>query len=72
MTKCSKTREEILNQDYISAKELKVIIPYLGIESCRKIILETREEMESEYYVPPGKTKVALTWLVKKKLGIKK
>ncbi len=67
----SKTKEEILNQLYISSKDLKILIPTYGIDKCRTIIKEVRDEMhEKKYYVPISKPKLALTRLVRKKLGI--
>ena len=67
-----KTREEILNQDYVQASDLQILIGKVNIETCRKLIDEIREEMKKKnLYVPPGtKPKRALTKLVKKKLGI--
>ena len=68
----TKTREQILNQDYMSAKDLKILIPTLGINNCRNIINEVVIDMRNDgCYVPPGKTIIALTKYVKKKLGIK-
>ena len=44
-------------------------MPYMR---ALKFIKEMQEEMEeNNYYVPSGKTKVALTWMIKKKLGLK-
>lgn len=67
-----KTKEEILNQMYMSANDLKMIMPELGIKTCRKYIDETRIEMASKgYCVPEGKTKLALTKELKKRFGWK-
>ena len=61
----------ILEQQYISAYDLQVIIPHLAYNKALKYIEMFRDEMkEKNYFVPEGKTKVALTKLVKKKLGI--
>ena len=67
-----KSKEEILSQLYISAKDLKVLIPSMNIETCRDLINEIRAEMENKnLYVPPStKPKIALTKLVKERLGI--
>lgn len=66
-----KTKEEILEQLYISPSDLKLLIPEMGIDSCRKYINEFREEMESKgLFVPQTKPRVALTKLVQKKFGI--
>lgn len=67
-----KTKEEILNQMYMSAKDLKAMMPEIGIDSCRQYIAEARKEMEEkEYVVPQGKTKLALTKILKKRFGWK-
>lgn len=67
-----KTRDEVLNQDYVTAKDIQIIIGNVNIITCRELIDEVREEMKNKrLYVPPGtKPKRALTKLVKKKLGI--
>ena len=66
------TKEEILSSEYIGAKELKVLMPQIGINGCRKIIDEVREIMKTKnYYLPQGRTHIALTNEVKKYLGIK-
>jgi len=64
-------KEEILNQLYISPQDLKKLVPSLGIEVCRKFIDEARQEMaEKKYFVPQSKPKIALTKIVRKKIGI--
>lgn len=64
-------KNEILNKTYMSAKDLKELMPEIGLDTCRKYILEIRKEMEEKgYLVPEGKTKLALTKLVVKKLGL--
>lgn len=66
-----KTKEEILNQLYLSPQDLKLLVPSLGLDLCRDFIDETRKEMqEKNYFVPMTKPKLALTKIVKKKLGI--
>lgn len=66
-----KTNEEILNKQYITAKDIQQIIPNLGYNSALSYIEDLRKEMkERNYFVPNGKTKVALTKLFKKKFGI--
>lgn len=66
-----KTVEEILQQPYLTAKDLTIIIPKLGYVRALKYIDDVREEMkEKNYFVPDGKTKVALTKLLKKKFGL--
>lgn len=66
-----KTKEEILDQLYISPSDLKILIPEIGIDRCRKYIKEFRGEMEAKgLFVPQTKPRVALTKLVKEKLGL--
>lgn len=66
-----KTKEEILDQAYITAKDLKILIPTLGINKCVEYIKEFRLEMEVKgYFVPKTKPLVALTKIVRKKLGL--
>lgn len=66
-----KTKDEILDQLYISAQDLKILIPKLGINKCREFIDEIQQEMKDKnYYVPDGKPKLALTKLAKKKFGL--
>lgn len=67
-----KTKEEVLNQLYISAKDIQVLIPGLNIIKCRELIEEIQQEMkEKNLYVPPStKPRRALTKLARKKLGI--
>lgn len=66
-----KTQEEILSQQYITARDIQVIIPNLGYIKALSYIDDLREEMKNKnYFVPDGKTKVALTKLFKKKFGI--
>ena len=66
-----KTKEEILDQLYISPQDLKALIPKLGIQQCRDYIDEVRIEMKNKgYLVPQSKPRLALTKLIKKKLGL--
>lgn len=65
-----KTKEEILNQLYISPQDLKILIPKLGVNKCVQYILDIRKEMKDKgYFVPQTKPYLALTKLVKKKFG---
>ena len=67
----SKTKDEVLNQIYLDAKDLKILIPGLGIQQCRNLIDEIRQEMaEKNLYVPPVKPRLALTKIIKKKFGL--
>lgn len=66
-----KTPEEILKQQYVTASDLRIIIPKLGYTKALSYIEDMREEMQQKgYFVPNGKTKVALTKLFKKKFGL--
>ena len=67
-----KTKQEILEQVYVSAKDIKKIIPTLSITKCRELIDDVQLEMENKkLYIPPTtKPKLALTKLVIKKIGI--
>ena len=61
----------ILERSYITAKDLMIIIPKLSYQRALKYIDDIRNEMrEKNYFVPEGRTKVALTKLVKKKFGL--
>lgn len=67
-----KTKEEILSSEYMTANDLKTIIPTMGIERCRKYIDEVRKEMaEKNYIVPKTQPRVALTSMMKKYFGWK-
>ena len=71
MVKTNKPVQEVLEQQYISAYDLQIIIPHLAYNKALKYIEMFRTEMEEKnYFVPEGKTKVALTKLVRKKLGL--
>ena len=64
-----KTKEEILEQLYISAEDLRILIP-IGKVKAIQAINEIREEMkEKGYYIPQTKIHLALTKLVRKKYG---
>ena len=66
-----KTKEEILEQLYITAQDLKILIPELGINNCVKVIKQMREEMEKRnMFVPNSRPLLAQTKLVIKKMGI--
>ncbi len=66
-----KNKEDVLNQVYMTAKDLKIIMPTVGIERCRKYIEEIQEEMKLKgFYIPECRNKLALTKLIKKRFGI--
>jgi len=56
----------------MSAKDIQDLIPGIGYKEALRIIKEIRERMKkNNYLVPEGKTKVALTWMIRKELGLK-
>ena len=62
--------DEILSQHYLTAKDLMIIIPKLSYIKALKYIDDIRQEMkEKGYFVPEGRTKVALTKLIRRKFG---
>ncbi len=66
-----KTVKEILEQQYVTARDIKIVIPGLSYVRALSYIDELRIEMKNKgYFVPEGRTKVALTKLFKKKFGI--
>lgn len=66
-----KTVEEVLAQPYVNAYDLKIINPYMSYSEALSYIKKKRQEMqEKNYFVPKGKTKVALTKLVRKDMGV--
>ena len=66
-----KTKEEILNQLYLTADDLQKLVPEMKYQRALDIINDVREEMEEKkYFLPISRKKLALTKLVKKKLGI--
>ena len=66
-----KTKEEILEQPYLSPSDLKVLMPTVGLDNCRKMIAEIREEMKNKgLFVPQTTPRLALTKLVRKKFGL--
>ena len=67
------TREDILNQDYLSAKDIKKLVPEWGVNSIAKFVTQVQEDMkERKLFIPQSKSKLVLTRLVMQKLGLKK
>lgn len=65
-----KTKDEILEQLYVSANDLQVLIPYLPYTTALEYIKKARDEMvEKNIFVPTGKTKIALTKIIRKNFG---
>lgn len=66
-----KSKEEILNQLYMTAEDLITLIPEIKYQRALDIINQVRNEMEEKkYFLPISRKKLALTKLVKKKMGI--
>lgn len=66
-----KSREEILKQDYMSCKDLKMLIPDLGINAIHNFMNEVKQQMiEEGYYIIPSRKLLVATKLVRKKLKI--
>lgn len=66
-----KTKEEILNQIYLTANDLQILIPEISYRKCIEIISEVQQEMrEKNYFIPSERPKLALVKLVKKRFGI--
>ena len=64
-------KEEILNKTYLTAEDLQKLIPELKYGRALDIIKEVREEMEKKnYFIPICRKNLALTKLVRKKMGI--
>ena len=54
----------------MSAKDIQEL--GISYREALRIILKVRETMEQKgYLVPKGKTKLALTWMIRKELGLK-
>lgn len=67
-----KTTKEILDQQYMSANDLILVIPTMSYSTALDYIKRIRSKMSEEnYFIPKGKTLIALTWMIKKDLGIK-
>lgn len=65
-----KTKEEILEQLYLSAYDLQALIPTLGYTRALSYIEDARTEMKDKnIFVPSGRTKLALTKIIRKKFG---
>lgn len=76
-TKCKnkgdKMKQEILSQDYMTAEDLKKLIPTMGRANCTKEIKKLIDELEAKgYYIPKTKPYIVPTEEVIKKFHIKK
>lgn len=66
-----KTQEEVLNQLYVTAKDLKILMPTVSLDKCSKYIEMIQAEMkEKNFFIPETKPRLALTKLVRKRFGI--
>lgn len=62
---------EILEQVYVSADDLEILMPSASYKQRLTLIKEIRDEMkERNLFVPGGKTLLASTKILKKKCGI--
>lgn len=65
-----KTKQEILDQTYMTVRNLKQITG-LGLARCQCIMRELREEArEQGYYIPVERTILVPTKVVKKKFKL--
>jgi hypothetical protein len=63
-------KEKILNQYFISAKELQIVTGF-GINRCREIVKQARQKMiDDGYFETPKKPIVALTNYVLEIIGV--
>ena len=62
MDQTIKDRNEILDQVYVSAEDLEILMPGLSYGQRLKLIKEIRNEMKQKnLYLPQGRTLVAST-----------
>lgn len=65
-----KTKQEILDQTYMTVKDLKQITG-LGLTRCQNIMRELREEARKEdYFIPTERNILVPTKIVKRKFKI--
>ena len=65
-----KTKDEILNQAYMTTKDLKQILGF-GLTKCQNLMTEIKEEaIVLGYYIPEQRKLVVPTKLVKKKFKL--
>lgn len=65
-----KTKQEILDQTYMTVKDLKQITG-LGLTKCQSIMRELREDAKEQgYYIPVERTILVPTKVVKKKFKL--
>lgn len=60
-----------MKEQYTNAKELQEVL-HISYKSALEIIVDVRNEMkEKGFFIPNTRTKLALTWMVKEKIGLK-
>lgn len=60
-----------MKEQYTNAKELQKVL-HISYKSALEIIVDVRNEMkEKGFFIPNTRTKLALTWMVKEKIGLK-
>lgn len=65
-----KSVSEILDQLYLSADDLLILMPHISYAQALKMIHEFRSKMKAKkMYLPGGRTHLALTNLVRKECG---
>ena len=65
-----KTKQEILDQTYMTVKDLKQITG-LGLTRCQNIMRDLREEAKEEgYFIPTERNILVPTKIVKRKFKI--
>lgn len=65
-----KTKQEILDQTYMTVKDLKQITG-LGLTRCQNIMRDLREEAKEEgYFIPVERNILVPTKIVKRKFKI--
>ena len=65
-----KSKQDILEQTYMTVKDLKLITG-LGLARCQMIMRELRDEAKEQgYYIPVERTILVPTKVVKKKFKI--
>lgn len=66
-----KTKEEILNQTYVTASDMKILFPTIGRNKCNQYIKEMRKEMlDKGYFVPDSVPLLAHIKIFKKKFNL--
>lgn len=60
-------------KDYLTVKDIQVLIPGWGYKSASQYADKILEQMkEKGYFIPKTKQKLVLSWMVYEDLGIKR